>query len=114
LDPLAFALAAHVREMFRLAGIDRQIFRARVFAHDHTRINVDRALERFHFGPLTVSGHDSTDFGYLKIAWPKNIRERIGMGALRNSDWRRGKLTRQIQSQPTRFVNMEGYLEFLA
>jgi hypothetical protein len=37
------------------------------------------------------------------------------MGALRESDWRRGKLTRRIQSQPLRFVNAEGnwFLNFL-
>src|SRR6184192_2680718 len=40
LNPFAFALAPHVCEMLRLARIDRQIFWSRVFAHDHSHINV--------------------------------------------------------------------------
>ena len=40
LNSFAFTLAAHVRKMFCLAGIDRQIFRTRVFAHDHSFVNV--------------------------------------------------------------------------
>ena len=40
LNPFAFTLAPHVGEMFRFAGIDRQILRARVFADDHSRIDV--------------------------------------------------------------------------
>ena len=36
---LSFTLAAHVRQMFRLARIHRQIFRPRVLAHDHAGIN---------------------------------------------------------------------------
>ncbi len=40
LNAFPVALAAHVREMFRLAGIDREILRARIFAHDHAGINL--------------------------------------------------------------------------
>ena len=39
LNTFAFPLAAHVRQMLRLAGVDRQIFRTGVFADDHTGIN---------------------------------------------------------------------------
>src|SRR5437660_12666040 len=39
LNAFAFALAPHVGEMFRLAGIHRQILRARVLAHDHAGVN---------------------------------------------------------------------------
>src|SRR3954447_16680139 len=35
LNAFAVPLAAHVREVFRLAGINREIFRPRIFAHDH-------------------------------------------------------------------------------
>src|SRR6476660_1570716 len=40
LNPFAFALAAHVGEVLFLAWIDWQIFRSRVFAHDHSFVNV--------------------------------------------------------------------------
>src|SRR5262249_52767937 len=40
LNPFAFALASHVGEMFCFAGIDWQILRSRVFADDHSRIDV--------------------------------------------------------------------------
>ena len=39
-ESFAFTLAPHVGKMFCFTGIDRQIFRSRVFADDHSGIDV--------------------------------------------------------------------------
>src|SRR4029450_10980026 len=40
LNAFAFPLRTHVGKMFRLAGINRQIFWPRVLSHDHSFVNV--------------------------------------------------------------------------